>query len=117
MTGEFEAIQARLWAILAPYRDRLEEGSVYGLVTLKRPGANAHQFFAGVRTAAKHVSFHLMPIYADSGLLEGVSPALLKHLKGRTTFNFTTVDETLFAELEALTARCFDAYFAGGAAG
>ncbi len=57
MAGEFGALEARLWAVLAPYRDRLEEGSVYGLVTLKRPGANAHQFFAGVRVAAKHVSF------------------------------------------------------------
>ena len=116
MTEEFEAIEARLWAILAPYRDRLEVGSVYGLVTLKRSGANAHQFFAGVRVAAKHVSFHLMPIYADLELLDGVSPGLRKHLKGRTTFNFTAVDEMLFAELEALTARCFDAYIAGGVA-
>lgn len=116
MTEEFEAIEARLWAILAPYRDELEAGSVYGLVTLKRPGANAHQFFAGVRVAAKHVSFHLMPIYADPALLDGVSPALRKRLKGRTTFNFTAIDETLFSELEALTARCFDAYVAGGVA-
>ncbi len=116
MTGELEAIEARLWAILAPYRDELEPGSVYGLVTLKRPGANAHQFFAGVRVAARHVSFHLMPIYADPELLEGVSPELRKHLKGKTTFTFTTVDATLFTDLEALTARCFDAYRAGGVA-
>jgi hypothetical protein len=114
MTAEFEAVEARLWVILAPYRDRLEDGSVYGLATVKRPGANAHQFFAGVRVTAKHVSFHLMPIYADPGLLDGVSPALRKHLKGRTTFNFTALDEELFSELEALTARSFDAYVAGG---
>ena len=116
MTGESEVIEARLWAILAPYRDELEQGSVYGLVTLKRPGANAHQFFAGVRVAAKHVSFHLMPLYADPSLLDGVSPDLRRHLKGKTTFNFTTVDETLFTELEALTARCFGAYMTGGVA-
>ena len=116
MAGEFGSLEARLWAILAPYRDSLEDGSVYGLVTLKRSGANAHQFFAGVRVAAKHVSFHLMPIYADPGLLDGVSPALLRHLKGKTTFNFTAIDETLFTELEALTTRCFDAYMAGGVA-
>ena len=40
---ELEAIEARLWAILAPYRDRLEEDTVYGLVMLKRPGATKHQ--------------------------------------------------------------------------
>ena len=110
MSAEFEAIEARLWSILAPYRDRLEEGSVYGLATLKRPGANSHQFFAGVRVAAKHVAFHLMPIYTDPALLDGISPALRAHLKGKTTFNFTVVDEALFAELEALTARCFEGY-------
>ena len=40
--------------------------------------------------------------------------ALRKHLKGKTTFNFTTIDEGLLAELETLTARCFEAYQAGG---
>jgi len=110
MAGEFEALAARLWAILAPYRDRLEEGSVYGLATLKRPGANAHQFFAGVRVAQKHVAFHLMPIYADPGLLDGVSPALRKHLKGKTTFDFSAADDASLIELEALTARCYETY-------
>ena len=116
MAGEFGALEARLWAVLAPYRDRLEDGSVYGLVTLKRPGANAHQFFAGVRVAARHVSFHLMPIYADPGLLDGVSQALRGHLKGKTTFNFTTIDEPVIAELETLTAKSFDAYMRSAAA-
>jgi len=115
-TGEFEAIERRLWAILAPYRDRLEEGSVYGLVTLKRPGAKAHGFFAGVRVASKHVAFHLMPIYADPTLLEGLSPALRARLKGRTTFDFVSADEGVFSELEALVARSFEAYMTGSAA-
>ena len=115
MTVGFDGLEARLWAILAPYRDRLEEGSVYGLVTLRRPGARAHDFFAGVRVAPKHVAFHLMPIYTDPALLEGLSPALRKHLKGKTTFNFTAIDERSFTELEGLTARSFGAYIAGPA--
>ncbi|HEX6868307.1 MAG TPA: hypothetical protein VF119_05850 [Candidatus Limnocylindrales bacterium] len=113
MTGELEPIEARLWAILAPYRDRLEEGSVYGLVTLKRPGANSHQFFAGVRVAARHVAFHLMPVYADPSLLDGISPALRRHLTGKTTFTFSAADEALFVELEGLTERSFEAYMDG----
>jgi hypothetical protein len=72
-----------------------------------------HDFFAGVRVAPKHVAFHLMPIYTDPALLDGLSPALRKHLKGKTTFDFTAVDEGLLAELEGLTARSFDAYVAG----
>ena len=112
--GESDALEARLWRILDPYRGRLEDGSVYGVHTLKPVGAGAHSFFAGVRTAANHVSFHLMPIYADPGLLDGISPALRRHLRGKTTFNFTEIDEALFAELEALTATCFEAYIGKG---
>jgi hypothetical protein len=111
--GEFEAIERRLWVILAPYRDRLEEGSVYGLVTLKRPGAKAHGFFAGVRVASKHVAFHLMPVYSHPALLDGISPGLRARLKGKTTFDFVSPDEALFSELDGLVARSFEAYMAG----
>lgn len=110
--GESEAIRARLWEILEPYRGRLEPGSVYGLETLKRSGARQHDFFAGVRVPPNHVSFHLMPVYSNPSLLDDVSPALRKHLKGKTTFNFTSIDEPLFGELEALTARSFETYVA-----
>ena len=107
---DFEAIEARLWAILEPFRGRLEAGSVYGLVTLKWVGTKQHDFFAGVRVAPKHVAFHLMPVYADPHLLDDMSPALRKHLKGKTTFAFKLVDQALFAELADLTARIFEAY-------
>ena len=113
MTGEFAAIEARLWAILEPYRGRLEAGSIYGLGTLKWIGTKQHDFFAGVRVAPKHVAFHLMPVYTYPHLLDDVSPALRKQMKGKTTFDFTTVDEALLAELAALTARSFDAYMGG----
>ena len=113
MTGEFKAIEARLWAILEPYRDRLEPGSVYGLVTLRRVGSKQHDFFAGVRVAPKHVAFHLMPVYTDPHLLDDVSPALRKKMKGKTTFDFTMVDEALFTDLDGLVARSFEAYMAG----
>ncbi len=115
MSADLEAIEARLWSILEPYRGRLVPGSVYGLATLQRPGAKAHDFFAGVRVAPRHVAFHLMPIYADPGLLDAVSPDLRRHLKGKTTFNFSVVDEVLFTELGALAARCFEASEAGRA--
>ena len=112
-TPEFEAIEARLWSILEPYRGRLEAGSVYGLVTLKWVGTKQHDFFAGVRVAPRHVAFHLMPVYTDPHLLDDVSPRLRKHLKGKTTFDFSAIDEALFLELEGLTARSFEAYAAG----
>jgi len=110
MEAKLAAIEVALWGILEPYRARLEPGSVYGLATLKRPGATQHAFFAGVRRAQRHVAFHLMPIYADPALLDGVSPGLRKHLTGRTTFTFAAIEPDLFAELDRLTARCFAAY-------
>jgi hypothetical protein len=113
MTGEFEAIEARLWAILEPYRTRLEPGSVYGLVTLRWVGAKQHDFFAGVRVAPGHVAFHLMPVYTDPRLLDDVTPALRKRMKGKTTFDFSVADETLFTELEGLTSRAFKVYIDG----
>ena len=113
MAGELAAIEAALWGILEPYRGRLEPGSVYGLATLKRAGATQHAFFAGVRVASHHVAFHLMPIYADPALLDGVSAGLIKHLTGKTTFTFAAIEPALFTELEGLTARCFEAYETG----
>ena len=107
-------IEARLWAILDPYRAWLVPGSVYGLPTLTRPGAKAQGYFAGVSVAEKHVSLHLMPIYHDPSLLDGISPSLRKRVSGKATLKFTALDEAVFAELETLVARCYEAYAAAG---
>ena len=108
------AVEARLWAILAPYRDRLVSGSVYGVSTLTRPGAKAHAYFAGVSLARKHASLHLMPIYHDPSLLDGITPALRKRVSGKATLRFMAVDEAVFADLETLVARSYEAYLAAG---
>ena len=57
-----------------------------------------------------------MPVYSNPELLDDVSPALRKRLKGKTTFDFSVVDEALFTELEGLTARSFAVYMAGSEA-
>ena len=108
------AVETRLWAILDPYRDRLVPGSVYGLPTLTRPGAKAHGYFAGVSVAEKHVSLQVMPIYHDPSLLDGIAPSLRKRVSGKATLKFTALDEAVFVELEALVARCYEAYAAAG---
>jgi hypothetical protein len=110
------AVEARLWAILEPYRDRLEASSIYGVDSLRRPGAKAHDFFAGVKVNKDRVSYFLKPIYTYPDLLDGASPGLRKRMQGKSCFNFARVDESMFAELAQLTERCFRAYEAGGAA-
>ena len=67
-----------------------------------------------MRVAERHVAFHLMPIYHDPSLLDGISPGLRRRLKGKSTFNFTEIDEALMGDLETLVARSYDAYAAGG---
>ncbi len=114
VAAELEPVEAGLWAILDPYRDRLVTGSVYGMPTLTRPGAKAHGYFAGVSLAERHVSLHLMPIYHDPSLLDGISPALRTCVSGKATLKFRAVDEAVFADLETLVARSFEAYSAAG---
>ncbi len=116
MAAELAPIEARLWTILEPYRDRLVSGSVYGISTLTRPGAKAHGYFAGVSLAKGHVSLHLMPIYHDPSLLDGISPALRRSVSGKATLRFAAVDETVFADLETLVARSFEGYITAGEA-
>lgn len=111
---DLNLVEARLRAILEPYRARLEENSLYGVETLRRPGANAHDWFAGIRLGRDRVSFLLKPAYTWPILLEPISTGLRKRMQGKTSFAFGRPDEALFAELALLTERCYRAYEAGG---
>lgn len=64
------------------------------------------RFFGAVQAKKAYVSFHLMPVYEDPRLLDGISPALRKRMQGKSCFNFTAPDAALFEELDALTGRC-----------
>jgi hypothetical protein len=62
-------------------------------------------WFGTVTIKKSYVAYHLMPLYADPGLANGVSEGLRKRQQGKTCFNFKTVDADLFSELAALTAK------------
>jgi len=53
-----------------------------------------------------YVAVHLMPLYGAPELAADLSPALAKRRQGKTCFNFSRVDEGLFAELDGLMRRC-----------
>jgi hypothetical protein len=108
------AVEVRLQRILEPYRDCLETATIYGIPTLRRRGAKAHDWFAFVKPASKHVGFFLLPVYTYPALREGLSPALTKRLTGKSTFTFPALDEDLATELEGLVARAFAAYMGEG---
>jgi hypothetical protein len=109
-SADFAPVEARLRRILDAYRDRLEPNPLYGVDTLQRPGGKAHDYFAGMRTGKRYVSFYLMPVYARPELLDALSPALRKRMQGKACFNFTTVDEPLMSELESLVRRSYDCF-------
>ena len=110
--AQLNGVEVRLRQLLVPYEDRLEWATIYGIPTLRRPGAKGHEWFAFVKPAAKFVSFYLLPVHEHASLRSALSPALAKKLTGRSTFNFAAVEEPLFAELEGVIARAFDLYMA-----
>jgi hypothetical protein len=106
--AELEAIEARLQAILDPYRDRLEAFDIYGVPMLRRPGARAHEWFAGVNRGNGVVRFSLLPMHRHPELLDGLSPELRKRKRGASLFAFARIDDAQVAELRALVARSFE---------
>jgi hypothetical protein len=109
---QLAAVEARLRAILVPYEDRLEWATIYGIPTLRKAGTKAHDWFAFVKPASKHVGFYLLPMHQHRELRDGLSPALAKRLTGASTFTFATIDETLLTELEGVVARAYEVYVA-----
>jgi len=106
--ADFDAVFARLRAILVPYARALtashDKPDYYYLETKAPLYKGRPVFFAAVRIGKGYVSFHLMPVYAYPKLRESLSPALRKRMQGKACFNFTAVDEELFEELRQLTA-------------
>jgi hypothetical protein len=106
--ADLDAVHGRLKAILARYRSDLSvtrDGP--GGMALELPGLEGKPwgYVAGTRLGKRYVSFYLMPVYGSSGLAATISPGLRKRMQGKSCFNFTTVDEGLFAELADLAAR------------
>lgn len=62
-------------------------------------------WFGAVTIKRGYVAFHLMPIYDEPALAEGLSDGLAKRRQGKSCFNFKRVDPDLFAELAALARR------------
>jgi hypothetical protein len=105
-----DELQAALQAMLAQYDGPLERSQIYGIQVLHRPGARAHDWFAGVRPGKGVAKLMLLPMKEHAGLLEGVSPALLKRKSGDALFTLRPGDEALLPELEQLLGRAFDDY-------
>ena len=113
--ADFAPVFARLKNIMAAHAATLvvtrDQPGDYCLSTTKPHPTNGQPLcFGMVRTGKNYVSFHLMPVYGHPPLLASISPALKKRMQGKACFNFTAIDEPLFAELADLTARGLAAF-------
>jgi hypothetical protein len=103
-------LEAELRAILVPYEDELEAAEIYGMEVLRRPGAKAHDWFAGVQAAGGRIKFNFLPMRGHPELLSGISVALLKRRTGASVFKLAAGDDGLLEEVELVVARGFELY-------
>ena len=109
--ADLDQVEARLWSLLAPYRSRgLVDATIYGMPSLAWPDAKAHDYFAAVKHASKHVSLFAIAVDAFPDVLQGSSPALVKRRTGKATFSFPSLDDELAADLAAMLERLFLRY-------
>lgn len=107
-SADLPAAFAGLRAILQPYaaklRVREDSKRSYYLETHLAGPRDKPRSFAAAIIMKNYVSFHLVAVYCFPELLQGMSPALKKHMQGKGCFNFTAPEAELFRELARITA-------------
>lgn len=107
---ELQAIEARIWALLDRFAGPLERATIYGMPSVRWPGAKAHEYFAAVKLGTAYVSLYLLPADVYPEALEGASPAVLKRRTGKAAFTFPSLDDAVAADLADLLDRLFERY-------
>jgi len=116
--ADLNSVYAELRSILAPHAAQLDvkkdDETEFYVDTRHIQKNRKPLFFGAVQIKKKFVSYHLMPVYLQPDLLDGVSPALKARMQGKSCFNFSEVDAALFKELAALTEAGWASYRAQG---
>jgi hypothetical protein len=111
---DFQPVFDELKKLIEPYAGTLKPHAKPGDYVLIGPPTPRSQgrevWFGGVQIKKNYVSYHLMPVYACSDLLDNISPELKKRMQGKSCFNFKTVDRALFKELGALTQQGYQRF-------
>ncbi len=118
MATPLDATFDALRALLAVHADALDvkqdDATRYYLDTRHRQKNGQPLFFGAVQRRKAAISLHLMPVYLQPALLDGLSPALRARMQGKSCFNLATPDAALVQELGALVAAGFASYRARG---
>lgn len=111
---DLHVVFTALKAIIAPYAAKLDpkknDASELYIDTRYVQNNKKPLFFGAVQIKKSFVSYHLMPVYIEPALLDGLSAGLKSRMQGKSCFNFAEVDEPLFEELAALTEAGFASY-------
>jgi len=117
-SAEFESIFARLREILRKHKGRFlvtDEPGNYCLagnpgpaMAAKKAKTQREMPIAWTNISKAYVSYHLMGIYMNPKLQKSISKDLKARMQGKSCFNFKSADETLFAELDQLTAKSIE---------
>lgn len=112
--NDFPSTFDALKEIMARYQadliiDKDEQGD-YSLTATPSESYPKGLWFGAVQIKKNYVSYHLMPVYVFSDLVDGMSSGLKKRMQGKSCFNFKTVDPPLLEELAALKLAGFERY-------
>jgi hypothetical protein len=118
MEGQSPNLFAALRDLLLPYRADLlvvhDEADHFYANCRNVDAKGKAQFFGAVKASGRRHSFHFMPIYTFPELLAGISPALKKHMQGKSCFNFDAWDPALLHELQMLIEQGVSRYRVAG---
>ena len=107
---DLAAVEARIWSLLDPYRGELEPATIYGMPSLRWPGAKAHDYFAAVRPGKSYVSLYLLAADTYPDALESTPNALLRRRTGKAAFTFPELDDGMANDLAVLLDRLYQRY-------
>ncbi len=108
--ADVAAVEQRIWSLLEPYGADLEPATIYGMPSLRWPGAKAHDYFAAVRPGKSYVSLYLLVADTYPDALDGIPEALLKRRTGKAAFTFPALDDEMADDLAALLDRLYQRY-------
>lgn len=107
---DLAAVEARIWSLLETYRAELEPATIYGMPSLRWPGAKAHDYFASVRSGKSYVSLYLLAADTYPDALAGAPESLLRRRTGKAAFNFPELDDAMAGYLAVLLDRLYQRY-------
>ena len=99
-----------LKGLLEPYADRLilKHDNEKNYYLDEAISGSKPQMFAAAQVKKNYISFHLFPVYCHPELLSDISDILKKRMQGKSCFNFKTVEQIPWDELEVLTRKAFE---------